>query len=81
LKSFLFAQANGDVAISMDQSLLMQRDMTDDFLYSRANAMQNIESTIVELGGIFQQLAHMIKGLRLDFLAKIREKFIRSNSN
>jgi len=53
--------AKGDVAISMDQSLLMQRDMTDDFLYSRANAMQNIESTIVELGGIFQQLAHMIK--------------------
>lgn len=23
--------------------------------------MQNIESTIVELGGIFQQLAHMVK--------------------
>jgi len=44
--------------------MLMQRDMTDDYLYSRANAMQNIESTIVELGGIFQQLAHMIKGLK-----------------
>jgi hypothetical protein len=23
--------------------------------------MQNIESTVVELGGIFQQLAHMVK--------------------
>jgi len=23
--------------------------------------MQNIESTIVELGGIFQQLAHMVQ--------------------
>ncbi len=31
------------------------------YLHSRANTMQNIESTIVELGGIFQQLAHMIK--------------------
>jgi len=54
--------SNGDVAISMDQAMLYQRDMTDDYLQSRANAMQSIESTIVELGGIFQQLAHMIKG-------------------
>lgn len=30
-------------------------------MQSRAETMQNIESTIVELGGIFQQLAHMIK--------------------
>ena len=30
-------------------------------MYSRAETMQNIESTIVELGGIFQQLAHMVK--------------------
>jgi len=36
-------------------------DNTDQFLYSRAETMQNIESTIVELGGIFQQLAHMVK--------------------
>ena len=32
-----------------------------DYLHDRANTMQSIESTIVELGGIFQQLAHMIK--------------------
>ncbi|CAH1720230.1 syntaxin-5 [Aphis gossypii] len=36
-------------------------DNTDQYLYSRAETMQNIESTIVELGGIFQQLAHMVK--------------------
>lgn len=30
-------------------------------MQSRAETMQNIESTIVELGGIFQQLAHMVK--------------------
>ena len=32
-----------------------------EYLQDRANTMQSIESTIVELGGIFQQLAHMIK--------------------
>ena len=30
-------------------------------MQARADTMQNIESTIVELGGIFQQLAHMVK--------------------
>ncbi|KAF5275549.1 hypothetical protein FQR65_LT04152 [Abscondita terminalis] len=42
------------------QSMLMY-DETDNYLRSRAETMQNIESTIVELGGIFQQLAHMVK--------------------
>ena len=28
---------------------------------NRAETMQNIESTIVELGGIYQQLAHMVQ--------------------
>lgn len=36
-------------------------DETDSYLESRAETMQNIESTVVELGGIFQQLAHMVK--------------------
>jgi hypothetical protein len=35
--------------------------LQDSYLQSRAETMQNIESTIVELGGIFQQLAHMVK--------------------
>ena len=55
-------QQNGDFAISMgEQSALIQADHTDQYLQSRADTMQNIESTIVELGGIFSQLAHMIK--------------------
>ena len=33
----------------------------DTYIQSRATAMESIESTIVELGGIFQQLAHMVK--------------------
>lgn len=33
----------------------------NSYLQSRAETMQNIESTIVELGGIYQQLAHMVK--------------------
>jgi len=43
------------------QQQLLVYDETDQYLSSRAETMQNIESTIVELGGIFQQLAHMVK--------------------
>ena len=39
----------------------MQLQPQDTYLTNRAEAMQNVESTIVELGGIFQQLAHMVK--------------------
>ncbi|CAN8032116.1 unnamed protein product [Ixodes persulcatus] len=35
--------------------------MQESYIQSRADTMQNIESTIVELGSIFQQLAHMVK--------------------
>jgi len=57
-----------DVAINMDhvgqpnnyQQMLMMEEQ-DSYLQSRADTMQNIETTIVELGGIFQQLAHMVK--------------------
>lgn len=35
--------------------------MQDDYINARATAMENIESTIVELGTIFQELAHMVK--------------------
>lgn len=55
----------GDVAIDMDsQSNPLQLQLIDEqdsYIQSRANTMQNIESTIVELGSIFQQLAHMVK--------------------
>lgn len=33
----------------------------DAYIQERADAMQNIEETIVELGGIFKQLAVMVK--------------------
>lgn len=60
------------VAIDMDQldnRTLMSSDMSqiqiveqqDDYINARATAMENIESTIVELGSIFQELAHMVK--------------------
>ncbi len=32
----------------------------DQYLSSRAEALQNVESTIVELGTIFTQLAEMV---------------------
>lgn len=35
--------------------------LKDSYIQTRADTMQNIESTIVELGSIFQQLAHMVK--------------------
>lgn len=34
----------------------------DQYLASRNEALHQVESTIVELGGIFQQLAHMVGG-------------------
>ena len=33
----------------------------DNYIKSREETMHNIESTIVELSSIFQQLAHMVK--------------------
>ncbi|OWK17248.1 STX5 [Cervus elaphus hippelaphus] len=54
-----------DVAIDMMDSRTSQQlqliDEQDSYIQSRADTMQNIESTIVELGSIFQQLAHMVK--------------------
>lgn len=40
---------------------LMFADETESYLQSRTDAVQSIESTIVELGGIFQQLALMVR--------------------
>ncbi|TRY90097.1 hypothetical protein DNTS_031595 [Danionella cerebrum] len=55
----------GEVAIDMDSTAnplqLQLIDEQDSYIQSRADTMQNIESTIVELGSIFQQLAHMVK--------------------
>ncbi|KAK7140984.1 hypothetical protein R3I93_015205 [Phoxinus phoxinus] len=55
----------GEVAIDMDSRAnplqLQLIDEQDSYIQSRSDTMQNIESTIVELGSIFQQLAHMVK--------------------
>ncbi|CAI5652446.1 unnamed protein product [Oreochromis niloticus] len=59
------SRSRGDVAIDMDSPSnplqLQLIDEQDSYIQSRADTMQNIESTIVELGSIFQQLAHMVK--------------------
>nr|XP_004656625.1 syntaxin-5 isoform X1 [Jaculus jaculus]XP_044996410.1 syntaxin-5 isoform X1 [Jaculus jaculus] len=59
------SHASRDVTIDMMDSRTSQQlqliDEQDSYIQSRADTMQNIESTIVELGSIFQQLAHMVK--------------------
>ncbi|KAJ8730827.1 hypothetical protein PYW08_002240 [Mythimna loreyi] len=50
----------GDAPSIQTQQLAL-RDDSDTYVQQRAETMHNIESTIVELGGIFQQLAHMVK--------------------
>lgn len=62
------ATGGGDVVLNMDgmdknrfQQQMQLIDQQDDYIQDRADTMKNIESTIVELGGIFTQLAHMVK--------------------
>ncbi|XP_060711441.1 syntaxin-5a [Hemiscyllium ocellatum] len=58
------ARRSGDIAIDMDAKTSQQLQLIDEqdsYIQSRADTMQNIEATIVELGSIFQQLAHMVK--------------------
>ncbi|KAI1301833.1 Syntaxin-5 [Halotydeus destructor] len=43
------------------QQLLVYEDQSTQFIQERADAMQSIESTIVELGTIFNQLATMVQ--------------------
>lgn len=63
--SVLLADEQVSIDLEPRQGLQTQAmvyaDETDQYLTTRAETMQNIESTIVELGGIFQQLAHMVK--------------------
>ncbi|KAL5710381.1 syntaxin protein [Ranunculus cassubicifolius] len=45
----------------MEMSMLQQVvPRQDDYMLNRASALQNVESTISELGGIFTQLATMV---------------------
>ncbi|XP_017474314.1 PREDICTED: syntaxin-5-like [Rhagoletis zephyria] len=52
--------AVGGSGIQTQQQIALYDD-SDSYVQQRAETMQNIESTIVELGGIFQQSAHMVK--------------------
>lgn len=52
-------QANGQ--LQQSQQLLTYEDNNLQYLEERANAMQSVESTIVELGTIFNQLATMVQ--------------------
>jgi syntaxin 5 len=51
----------GSQHLQRQQQQMMLYDESDNYVQQRAETMQNIESTIVELGGIFSQLAHMVK--------------------
>jgi len=58
------AGGGGDAVIDMGGAMggqMMVTQDNDSYYASRADAMHTIESTIVELGGIFTQLAHMVK--------------------
>ena len=47
--------------ISFNQNqVAVYQDQDQNYATSRADAMQNVERTITELGGIFQQLATMV---------------------
>lgn len=62
-----YAASNGFVSLDMDnlekqrmQQQVQLIDEQDQYAQSRSNAMENIETSIVELGSIFRQLAHLI---------------------
>ena len=61
------ANSFGNDSVALDMEPLIQQntqdqtfEVNDEYVKSRASAMESIESTIVELGGIFQQLAHLV---------------------
>lgn len=66
LRGGKLADPGASVAVDLEglaqqQSQMQMVDQTDTYIQERADAMQNIEQTIVELGGIFKQLAVMVK--------------------
>jgi len=56
---------NGSVILDMNQARQQQQvqliDDQDQYVRSRAQDMETVESTVVELGQIFSQLAHMVQ--------------------
>lgn len=43
----------------------------DQYVQDRSQAMEQVETTIVELGDMFVQLAGMVKGIHLSFVCTI----------
>ena len=58
------AAGSGESVPLLQQQQQQQVALQDTYYSSRAEALQNVESTIVELGGIFQQLAHMVGAIK-----------------
>eukprot|EP01137_Pigoraptor_chileana_P030692 Opistho-2@17536 len=61
----LFRDEGGDADFTLDVSgsayqQLQFANQESSYIQSRSDAVQSIEATIVELGGIFQQLAHLV---------------------
>lgn len=61
LEEELALQEENQPLIGKSSQQLLMYDESENIILQRAETMQNIESTIVELGGIFQQLATMVK--------------------
>lgn len=66
--SGLGSSVSGDSVLNMDDLMRKQQlqkrlivNEDESYLRDRADAMQTVEQTIIELGGIFQQLSTMIK--------------------
>ena len=56
-----FTSSGGFPTSNQQQQLLTYEDNSVQYLEERASAMQSVESTIVELGTIFNQLATMVQ--------------------
>uniref|UniRef100_A0A7E5A1R6 t-SNARE coiled-coil homology domain-containing protein n=1 Tax=Panagrellus redivivus TaxID=6233 RepID=A0A7E5A1R6_PANRE len=56
---------NDSFVVDLDQMQLQEQspllDNTDTYYHSRLNAVENIESSITQLGQIFSQLAHLVQ--------------------
>jgi SNARE domain len=65
------AAVGGESVPLLQQQQQQQVSLQDTYYSSRAEALQNVESTIVELGGIFQQLAHMVGRLHTQFVGSV----------
>lgn len=63
------ASGSGEGVPLLQQQQQQQVALQDTYYSTRAEALQNVESTIVELGGIFQQLAHMVRHFRGAFFS------------